>query len=208
MGVLNLLTVFFVVISSIGINAQYKDDGAVIRRPELYLFTDRIEKLISAQVGRELHASIYYLAMASYFGQDNVSMYGFKKFFMDNSNEEKEHAQQLVEYLNSRNGKLAPLNIEMPIFYKGTNGLQALRDALSLEEKVTSHLLDIHKAASDEANHDIHLTDNLESELLREQVESVRKLKGMIAKLSRMEVENNYRVAEYLFDQQLLEKKD
>lgn len=197
-----------VVISSIGINAQYKDEGGSIRKPELYAFSERIEKLLSTQVGRELHASIYYLAMASYFGQDNVSMLGFKKFFMDNSNEEKEHAQQLVEYLNSRNGKLAPLNIEMPIYYKGTTGLQALKDALILEEKVTAHLLDIHKAASDAANHDIHLTDNLESELLREQVESIRKLKGMIAKLSRMEAENNYRVAEYLFDQQLLEKKD
>lgn len=174
---------------------------------KLYEMKSIVQYEISQQIGRELHASVTYLAMAAFFGQDSVSLLGFRKFFMDNSNEEKKHADQLVEYLNSRNGNLTTISIQ-PVTYTGKNGLEALRDALALEEKVTNHLMAIHQLASSDKVKDVHLVDYLESDLLREQVESIRHLKGRIAKLSKMSATQTAALAEYLYDLELGGKLD
>lgn len=179
-------------------------DGVDNQLPSRHLYEMKwdIQSQISDQVGRELYASNMYLAMASYFGQDSVSLLGFKKFFMENSKEEKEHADKFVDYLNSRNGQLTSIKVT-DATYKGSTGLQALQDALALEKEVTRNLMNLHQAASNKATFDVHLADYLESEILREQVESMRKLEGYISQLTRMAGENNNYLAEYLFDKQL-----
>ncbi|KAJ8317441.1 hypothetical protein KUTeg_005345 [Tegillarca granosa] len=39
---------------------------------------------------------------ANYFGRSDVALPGFKKFFSAASKEERDHAEQLMDYLNSR----------------------------------------------------------------------------------------------------------
>lgn len=181
-----------------------EDDPTNALQPvNLYEMKPSIQQQISTQINKELHASNKYLAIAAYFGQDNVNLLGFKKFFMDNSKEEKGHADKLVDYLNGRNGRLTSITVET-VTYTGTTGLKALQDALELEKDVTRHLMTLHKtASSSKLALDVHLVDFLESEMLREQVESMRKLEGYIANLKRMSGENNDNLAEFLFDRQL-----
>lgn len=206
---LAILCVVLAVASRIAAQTTYgfTEHSNVPSESKLYEMRPAIQDEISKQIGRELHASVTYLAMAAYFGRDSVSLLGFRKFFMDNSNEEKKHADQLVEYLNSRNGNLTSIAIPT-VAYHGKNGLDALNDALALEEKVTKHLMDLHQLASTNKNKDVHLVDHLESDMLREQVESIRHLKGLIAKLTKMSAVNTAPLAEYLFDLEFRGKLD
>jgi ferritin heavy chain len=179
--------------------AEQKETNFHHKGTGLYEMNAAVTKKINEQIQLELHASISYLAMAAHFGRDDVSMKGFRKFFMDSSNEEKEHADKLVDYLNSRNGHLASLTVQMPIVYNGDkSGKHALKHALELEKNVTKHLMELHSLASKLP--DVHLVDTLESGLLREQVESIRKLTGLIARIENMGTES---VAEFFIDQEL-----
>lgn len=189
------------VLFGLQIAAQGKDDTNVITT-NLYDLNPTIQQQLIDQIGKELHASNLYLLMASYFGQDNVNLLGLKKFFMENSREEKQHADKLVDYLNSRNGRITTIKVA-DAKYGGGTAFQALSDALSLEKDVTRNLMDLHKASSNNKGPDVHLTDYLESEILREQVESMRKLQGYISQLKRMAGEQNDKMAEYLLDRQL-----
>merc|ERR1719435_808200 len=104
---------------------------------------------ISDQIKKELEASHTYMAMAAYFGRDNVAYRGFAKFFMKSSQEEREHAMKLVEYLNKRGGYFVPAEIAAPATTYGTP-LEAVGKALTLERGVNSALLDLHWTAQKE----------------------------------------------------------
>jgi len=194
------------VVFSLQIAAQGKDEFNGLQTGSLYAMKKDVQDKINEQIGHELHASITYLAMASYFGQDSISLKGFKKFFMENSNEEKGHADKFVNYLNSRNGKVTTLKVK-DVEFKGSSGLHALKEALRLENDVTKHLMDLHKLALSQPINDVHLVDELESDLLREQVESIRKISGLIARLERMSSAHNDNLAEYFIDQELYGKE-
>ena len=44
--------------------------------------------------------------MSAYFDRDNVSLPGFAKYFRDQSLEERGHAQKLMDFLNTRGGRV------------------------------------------------------------------------------------------------------
>ncbi|CAF0930352.1 unnamed protein product [Brachionus calyciflorus] len=161
-------------------------------------FHESSEKVINDQINMELTASYVYQSMATYFDRDDVALPGFSKFFSHNSEEEREHAEKLMKYLNKRGGRVVLQDIRRPERDEWGNGLQSLEVALDLEKKVNESLLKLHGVASD--NNDPHLADFLESEYLEEQVESIKKLGDMITKLKRAGPEG---LGEYLFDKDL-----
>ncbi|CAM4369709.1 unnamed protein product [Leuciscus chuanchicus] len=145
------------------------------------------EALINKMINLELYASYTYTSMASslsligfafYFKRDDVALAGFAKFFKENSEEEREHAERLMEFQNKRGGNIV---------------LQDVKCALQLEKNVNQALLDLHKAASEKR--DPHLCDFLETHYLNEQVEAIKKIGDHITNLSKMDAGNN-RMAE------------
>jgi ferritin heavy chain len=66
------------------------------------------------QINLELKASHIYLSMASYFARDNVALPGLHQFFKKSSEEEREHAEKLIDYQNKRGGKVAIQGIPAP----------------------------------------------------------------------------------------------
>ena len=50
---------------------------------------------------------IYFLFQAKHFSRDDVAQRGFAKLFQHLADEEKEHAQELMAYLNKRGGLLS-----------------------------------------------------------------------------------------------------
>lgn len=79
-------------------------------------FSAEAEKAINEQINAELTASYLYLSAASYFGRDDVALKGFEKFFKKSSDEEREHAQKLIEYQNMRGGRVKFQDIKWPGF--------------------------------------------------------------------------------------------
>ena len=63
------------------------------------------EAAINAQINMELRASYVYQSMAFYFDRDDVARPGFSKYFKHISDEEREHAEKFMTYLNKRGGQ-------------------------------------------------------------------------------------------------------
>ncbi|KAG9146259.1 hypothetical protein Leryth_007954 [Lithospermum erythrorhizon] len=78
-------------------------------------FTDSSESAINEQINVEYNVSYVYHAMYAYFDRDNVALKGLAKFFKESSDEEREHAQKLMEYQNKRGGKVKLQSILMPL---------------------------------------------------------------------------------------------
>lgn len=163
-------------------------------------FQDQSESAINRQINMELEASYIYLAMAYTFDRHDVALKGFHEFFLKSSNEEREHAEKFMKYLNKRGGKIVLDPIKAPDGYDHTNGLDALRAAFQLERDVNQSLIKLHRLASE--MHDAHLTDFIEEHFLDEQVESIKKLADYITNMER----NGDGLGQYMFDKLTLQE--
>jgi len=155
--------------------------------------------LLRSQVNKEMHASLVYMNMAAHFDRNGIARKGFAKLFRENSKEEREHAQKLIDYLNLRGGKFTQFNVDMPEKTSWNNALEALTDAIILEKEVYNQLHHIHDVADTHCK-DSHLMDFLEREYFTEQVESIDMFIRHSSRLSAMSDEG---LAEYLYDLEL-----
>lgn len=163
-------------------------------------FHSESEAAINRQINLELYASYVYFSMYGYFDRDDVALPGFAKFFKKQSTEEREHAQKLMEYQNLRGGRIVLADVKKPERDEWGNGLDAMLGALQLEKNVNAALLELHSIAS--KHNDVQMTDFLESEYLKEQVESINKIAKYITILKRV----GPGLGEYEFDRELLEE--
>jgi len=141
------------------------------------------EALINKQINMELHASYVYMSMAAYFDRDDVALPGFAKRFRANCDEEREHAQKFIDYQNMRGGRVVFQNIQKPNTDDWTSALDAVESSLELEKSVHESLLALHRNADEQS--DAQLTDFLEGEYLKEQVEAQKEIGDLITKMKR-----------------------
>lgn len=187
-----------------------REDLAVPLSPYLSLarqcYAEDCEAAINEQINVEYTVSYVYHAMYAYFDRDNVALKGLAKFYKESSEEEREHAEKLMEYQNKRGGKVKLHSILMPPsefehVEKG-DALYSMELALSLEKLTNEKLLSLHRVAAQ--NNDPQLTDFIESEFLYEQVEAIKKIADFVTQL-RM-VGKGHGV--WHFDQMLLHEGD
>ncbi|XP_066336533.1 ferritin-1, chloroplastic-like [Miscanthus floridulus] len=168
-------------------------------------FVDECEAALNEQINVEYNASYAYHSLFAYFDRDNVALKGFAKFFKESSDEEREHAEKLMEYQNKRGGRVRLQSIVTPLTEfdhpeKG-DALYAMELALALEKLVNEKLHNLHGVAT--RCNDPQLTDFIESEFLEEQVEAINKISKYVAQLRR--VGKGHGV--WHFDQMLLEEE-
>merc|ERR1712002_470685 len=72
------------------------------------------EMSLNKQINLELYASQAYLAMYSFFIQQDQAMDGFAKMFLVQSKEEREHGMMLIEYQAKTGGKVVLQDIKKP----------------------------------------------------------------------------------------------
>nr|1RCI_A Chain A, L FERRITIN [Aquarana catesbeiana] len=164
-------------------------------------FHQDCEAGLNRTVNLKFYSSYVYLSMASYFNRDDVALSNFAKFFRERSEEEKEHAEKLIEYQNQRGGRVFLQSVEKPERDDWANGLEALQTALKLQKSVNQALLDLHAVAADKS--DPHMTDFLESPYLSESVETIKKLGDHITSLKKL-WSSHPGMAEYLFNKHTL----
>ncbi|KAK2647427.1 hypothetical protein Ddye_014916 [Dipteronia dyeriana] len=187
-----------------------KDYLAVPMTPHVSIarqtYSDECEAAINEQINVEYNASYVYHSLFAYFDRDNVALKGLAKFFKESSEEEREHAEKLMEYQNIRGGRVKLHCILMPHsdfehVEKG-DALYAMELALSLEKLTNEKLLKLHSVA--DRHNDPQMTDFIESEFLTEQVECIKKISEYVAQLRR--VGKGHGV--WHFDQMLLHEGD
>jgi len=157
-------------------------------------YHEESEAMINKQINMELYASYVYQTMCFHFQRDDIALPGHAKFYKKASDEEREHAEKLMKYQNSRGGRLVFQAINAPAKIEWDSGLQSLQDALTLEKKVNQSLLELHLVAS--SHDDAHLSDYLEGEFLTEQVEAIKEIGDLITRAKKA----GDGLGEYLFD--------
>ncbi|XP_078093407.1 ferritin heavy chain B-like [Mustelus asterias] len=163
------------------------------------------EDAVNKQINLELYSSYVYLSMFCYFDRDDVALSHFAEFFKEQSHEEWEHAEKLMELQNKRGGRVILEDVKKPEQDEWSNGLEVMQRALQMEKNVNQSLLDLHKLSS--GNTDPHLCDFLETHYLDEQVKMIKKLGDHIANLKGLGAPENG-MGEYLFDRLTLGESD
>lgn len=146
-------------------------------------FHEDCEALLNKQINMEMYASYVYLSMATYFDRDDIALHGFAKKFREDSHEEREHAEKFIKYQTKRGGKVVFQDIAKPTTLEWGSALQAVEAALELEKTVNQSLLDMHKTA--DGHSDGQMTDFIEGEFLKEQVDAIYELSCLISKMKR-----------------------
>jgi len=129
-----------------------------------------------------LHLS-FILFQSAYFDRDDVALHGFAKRFRENSEEEREHAMKLIKYQNMRGGRVVFQDVAKPENQEWQSAMHAVESSLALEQTVHKHLLELHKTA--DGHGDAQLTDFIEGEYLKEQVEAEKEIGDLLTKMKR-----------------------
>ncbi|KAI9473950.1 MAG: ferritin-like superfamily [Benjaminiella poitrasii] len=159
-------------------------------------FAVQSEEALNQQVNTELQASQVYLSMSAWAQHSSVALPGLEKYFRESAEEEREHAQKLIDYINTRGGRVILRGLQAPeADWKSAKN--AVESALQLEKDVNKSLLNLHKIA--DGQNDPQMCDFIESTYLGEQVEAIKKLADMVTQLNRV----GEGLGVYLWDQQL-----
>jgi len=159
-------------------------------------YTPECEAGINKQINLELYANYVYTSMAFYFDRDDVALPGFHKFFKKAADEEKDHAQKLMEFQNKRGGRIVLKDIKKPERDEWGSGLEAMRTALELEKTVNQSIIDLHKLAGECG--DQHMTHYLD-DFLDEQVQGIKEIADHVTRLTRV----GPGLGEHLYDKDL-----
>jgi ferritin heavy chain len=168
-------------------------------------FTKECERAINEQINIEYNVSYIYHAMYAYFARDNVYLPGIAQHFLEESLEERSHAELLMNYQIMRGGRvelqaIMPPQVDYDHPEKG-DALYAFELSLSLEKLNNDRLIALHQVAA-EAD-DANMQDFIEGELLEDQVKSIEEVSRFVGQLRRM---GNAGDAVWHFDQALLNK--
>ena len=159
-------------------------------------FSSQAEEALCQQIAAELSASYIYMSMATYFDRDDVALKNVSKFFTKQSDEERQHASMLIEYVNKRGGVVKFYPIEAPdTEWKSCKF--AFETALKLEKDVNQSLLNLVKIADDHG--DLQMSDYITSVFLAEQVDSIKEFSEFISQLNLA----GDGLGVYMFDQNL-----
>ena len=156
------------------------------------LIGDKVAAAINQQVGNEFGASLQYVSIAAYFG--NESLPELSKFFHAQANEERDHALKFVKYLVD-----AGRTVAIPALPAPKSGIKSAEEALRLsvewEMMVTKQITTIVDLARTEKD---HLTENFLQWFLTEQLEEVSSMEGLLAMVRRAGESGLFYVEEYL----------
>jgi ferritin heavy chain len=160
------------------------------------------EAALNEQINVEYSVSYIYHSLYAFFDRDNVGLPGFAKHFKEAAEEEREHAEKLMEYMNIRGGKvkLQPMSAPQSEFDHKDKGeaLFAMELSLALEKLNYQKLMALH--AVGDKHGDAQLCDFVESDYLGEQVEDIKKASIYVSQLRRV----GKGLGVFQFDQEVL----
>ena len=141
------------------------------------MITQNVQDAINAQINAEFWSAYLYLSMAQFFHANGRS--GIAKWFDVQFKEEQDHAQILINYLNSRDGRVLLQPIEaVPTEWKSE--LDAFEATLAHEQKVTAMINNLYFIAESERD---YATRGRLDWFVNEQVEEEETARGIIDRL-------------------------
>jgi len=137
----------------------------------------KIEKAINDQINFEFYSSYIYLAMAAHL--NSVNLVGFAHWMEIQVQEELAHAMKLLNYLQSRDGRVELESIDKPQV-SWESPLDAFEDALKHEKIVTSRINDLLDISLSEKD---HATNAQLQWFINEQIEEEANVSAIVQQL-------------------------
>ncbi len=111
---------------------------------------EKVEKILNEQIKHEEHSSRIYLAMASWCEKNGFN--GASKFLYSHAEEEREHMQKLIHYINDRGGHALMEALEKPeTEYKNLKGV--FEKVLKHEQFITNKINKCYEVAITEKDY-------------------------------------------------------
>lgn len=158
------------------------------------MINKEMEALLNAQFHREMTAAMQYLAISSYFEDENLD--GFAHFFRVQAQEEMGHAMKQFDYLHTVGGKITMQPIPQSRVEFGTHE-EAIEFSLQQEQQVTA---DINHLMKNAVQYGDFATQTFLQWFVTEQVEEEDTVRTILHKL-RMVGDNSS--ALYLLNEEL-----
>jgi ferritin len=137
----------------------------------------KINDAINQQVNREIFSAYLYLSMAAYFESSNLK--GVAKWMKVQTQEEMKHAGKFMDYLYEKGGRAILDAIDKPE-KEWDSPLAAFEAAYKHELKITAHINDLVKMASQDSD---YATLNMLQWFVSEQVEEEAQTDEVVQKL-------------------------
>lgn len=160
-------------------------------------FSEESENLINQLINTFLVKSYTCNSMAYYFDRDDVGQFGMADFNRWCARDGYLCARILMDYVIVRGGKVVFDTVRKPEKMEWGSPVESLQSLLDIKRCVYEQVLKVYKNACD--NNDPHLTDFLETEIIRPLVEFIRKV-GVLVSNCRTAGPN---IGEYQFNKDL-----
>lgn len=156
------------------------------------LISDPLARAFNQQIGHEFGASLQYVSIAAHFGARQLKL--LSKLFLEQADEERQHAMKFVQYLLDTK---APLQIPAipapaPVFATAEEAVQA---ALNWEHEVTDQITRLMDMAVKEND---YLAQSFLQWFVDEQLEEVVKMDRLLSVIRQSGERNLLMVEAYL----------
>jgi len=162
------------------------------------IISKKMQEAMSGQVKHEINAAYLYLSMSAYC--DGEGLPGCAHWLKTQWQEEIEHATKIMQFVNSRGGRITLAAIDKPPSKFGTM-LELFEQVLAHERSITSKIYKLYDQATDEKDHAsaAHL-----QWFITEQVEEEDTASGLVESLKMI---GDHAPALMMFDRRLGERE-
>ena len=164
------------------------------------LISEKLEAALNAQVGREMGASLQYLAIAAYFDQQSLQQ--LAAFFYRQSDEEREHAMKFLHFIIEAGGTVRLPEIKSPRGQFST-AAECAQLSLDWEREVTQQIYSLVDCAKDDGN---YIALRFLDWFVTEQLEEVSLMDRVLSIIQRAGEDNLLQVEDYLARESLVAK--
>ena len=162
------------------------------------LISERLEEALNRQVGREMGASLQYLAIAAYF--DRLSLKQLARFFYRQSDEERTHAMKFLHFIIEAGGTVSLPEIAAPRGEFNT-ARECAELSLHWERQVTQQIYELVDTAHGDKN---YIALRFLDWFVTEQLEEVSLMDGLLQIIERAGEENLLQVEDYMARENLV----
>ena len=147
---------------------------------------------LNVQAGREFKAMMQYLAIANYFHSETLPE--LAKYFYEQSEEEREHALKIIQFLHDTG-----VELDIPAIEKCSYRFKSVEEAVefSLQEEVDLSKC-IHAILKLARQKEDYATENFLGFFVTEQIEEISSMQDLLAIVKRAGPESLLQVEEYI----------
>jgi ferritin heavy chain len=132
------------------------------------------EALVNKHINMEFRAFYTYTSMGYFFDRDDVSLQGFRDFFLKMADRKYTNAKKLMSFQNERGGHILLLDIGKPEKDEWGSGKEVIETALEMEKQLSSSLQEMYKTAC--STDDAQMADFVTGHFIAKQTGVIKEL--------------------------------